>query len=323
MRDCSNNRGGFDRVLMAVAATFLTVSATSAMAQGPSRASPGGTRNRRRGPASRTRQRSAADRQPISRWTPRRPRAGSRGEAFRCKARRCEADRCRGSRACGSRHDGARNGDHGAKRAAAEHAAHRVDRQRRARAAATAARCGSRRARDRCSPAADRRSRSATCRRRISRSPTSSRTCSPPRRCAISTARPSAPRSRSSTARATTRRCGRRRGSLTDNARGVIARLKDAASDGLNASRLSGAGFRCSHHAGRARRSRSEADRQHARLCAPGPERPHALVAGFGRHPVSGTSDRSGRSARQCHAAQRMPPPRSTATTRRKSFIRS
>jgi len=34
MRDFSNNRGGFDRVLMAVAATFLTVSATSAMAQG-------------------------------------------------------------------------------------------------------------------------------------------------------------------------------------------------------------------------------------------------------------------------------------------------
>ena len=40
MRDDSNNRGGFDRVLMAVAATFLTVSATSAMAQGPNRATP-------------------------------------------------------------------------------------------------------------------------------------------------------------------------------------------------------------------------------------------------------------------------------------------
>jgi L,D-transpeptidase YcbB len=33
MRDCSNGRAGFDRVLMAVAATFLTVSATSALAQ--------------------------------------------------------------------------------------------------------------------------------------------------------------------------------------------------------------------------------------------------------------------------------------------------
>ncbi|MGH6680607.1 MAG: L,D-transpeptidase family protein, partial [Bradyrhizobium sp.] len=33
MRDCLSNRGGFDRILMAVAATFLTVSATSAMVQ--------------------------------------------------------------------------------------------------------------------------------------------------------------------------------------------------------------------------------------------------------------------------------------------------
>ena len=33
MFDCSKNRAGFDRVLMAVAATFLTVSATSALAQ--------------------------------------------------------------------------------------------------------------------------------------------------------------------------------------------------------------------------------------------------------------------------------------------------
>jgi murein L,D-transpeptidase YcbB/YkuD len=33
MRDCSNNRAGFDRVLMAVAATFLTVTTTSAFAQ--------------------------------------------------------------------------------------------------------------------------------------------------------------------------------------------------------------------------------------------------------------------------------------------------
>jgi len=33
MRDCWKNRGGYDRVLMTVAATFLTVSATSALAQ--------------------------------------------------------------------------------------------------------------------------------------------------------------------------------------------------------------------------------------------------------------------------------------------------
>ena len=34
MRDCLTNRGGFDRVLIAVAATFLTVSAGAALAQG-------------------------------------------------------------------------------------------------------------------------------------------------------------------------------------------------------------------------------------------------------------------------------------------------
>src|SRR6202140_302542 len=33
MLNCSKSRAGFDRVLMAVAATFLTVSATSALAQ--------------------------------------------------------------------------------------------------------------------------------------------------------------------------------------------------------------------------------------------------------------------------------------------------
>ncbi|MGV7211750.1 L,D-transpeptidase family protein [Bradyrhizobium sp. UFLA05-112] len=39
MRDCLNNRAGFDRVLMTVAATFLTVSATSALAQDQPRSS--------------------------------------------------------------------------------------------------------------------------------------------------------------------------------------------------------------------------------------------------------------------------------------------
>src|SRR6202000_3230497 len=33
MRDCWKNRGGYDRVLMTVAATFLAVSASSALAQ--------------------------------------------------------------------------------------------------------------------------------------------------------------------------------------------------------------------------------------------------------------------------------------------------
>jgi L,D-transpeptidase YcbB len=39
MRDCSKSRAGFDRVLMAVAATFLAVTATSALAQDAPRAS--------------------------------------------------------------------------------------------------------------------------------------------------------------------------------------------------------------------------------------------------------------------------------------------
>ena len=39
MRDCLNHRAGFDRVLMTVAATFLTVSASSALAQDQVRSS--------------------------------------------------------------------------------------------------------------------------------------------------------------------------------------------------------------------------------------------------------------------------------------------
>ena len=39
MRDCLNHRAGFDRVLMTVAATFLTVSAGSALAQDQARSS--------------------------------------------------------------------------------------------------------------------------------------------------------------------------------------------------------------------------------------------------------------------------------------------
>ena len=65
MRDCSKNRAGFDRVLMAVAATFLTVSATSAL--GPVRL--------RRAPAppnSRSTQQSRAPNRP----TFRRPTTG-------------------------------------------------------------------------------------------------------------------------------------------------------------------------------------------------------------------------------------------------------
>ena len=50
----------------------------------------------------------------------------------------------------------------------------------------------------------------ATCRRRISRSPTSSRKCWAENRCAISSARPNGPRSKNSTPRVILRRYGRR-----------------------------------------------------------------------------------------------------------------
>ena len=62
MRDCSKNRAGYDRVLMAVAATFLTVSATSALAQSGRPQQRRGTRDRCGDPAPRTRQRAAPDR---------------------------------------------------------------------------------------------------------------------------------------------------------------------------------------------------------------------------------------------------------------------
>ena len=56
--------------------------------------------------------------------------------------------------------------------------------------------------------------------------------------------------------RANMRRCGRRAGTATASAKGVIARLKDAAADGLNRGRLSGAGFHRGDHA----RSLAEAE---------------------------------------------------------------
>ena len=63
--------------------------------------------------------------------------------------------------------------------------------------------------------------------------------------------------------------------------------------------RISDAGFRCRRFAGSACRSRAETDLQHARLCAPGAERPDALVASLRRHPLSRAPDRSRRSAGQ------------------------
>ena len=60
---------------------------------------------------------------------------------------------------------------------------------------------------------------------------------------------------------------------------------------------LSGAGFRCGHDARCARRSRSEADRKRARLCAARAGRPHALLARQRRHCLSGAQSGAGRRA--------------------------
>ena len=93
-------------------------------------------------------------------------------------------------------------------------------------------------------------------------------------------------------------------GTATASAKGVIARLKDAGRRRPECGRLSGAGFRRGDNARCARGSRTEADRQHAGLRAPGAEQPDALVAGRVRHPLSRTSDRSRRSAGECHDRQ-------------------
>ena len=101
MRDCSKNRAGFDRVLMAVAATFLTVSAI--LCTGADRSVPQQRRrtcDRCRNPAPRTRQCPASDRQRFQagRRQDRRIRARTgkdNGEARRDQEVRC---RCRAGR---------------------------------------------------------------------------------------------------------------------------------------------------------------------------------------------------------------------------------
>ena len=193
MRDCSTNRAGFDRVLMAVAATFLTVSATSALA------------------AQSTTPRASAAELAIDAAVPRPepanvppPTVGdfkidttaSVPDAAKAidkptepspTAKAPSRSRPRSSPRLPSRHDRAR-------------------RRHRDRDASGCA-CARDRRRTRHGAGEGREQRR---RRPISRSPTDCAKCSAPRRCAISTARASAPRSRSSTRRANTRRSGRR-----------------------------------------------------------------------------------------------------------------
>ena len=215
MRDCSKSRAGFDRVLMAVAATFLTVSATSALAaQRYAAHQRRRTRDRCGDPAPRTGQRPAAHRQ---RLQDRHHRLGAR----RAKAAEPN-DRCQGGRTPSTE-----------RRCEAR-------RHRRPRPPPATPRAAQRPLQRR--PPSRSRPR-AMSRRPISRSPTNCATCWAESRCAISTARPSAPPSRNSTRRANTRRCGPR--PAADRQR----QGRDRAAEGRRrrrpqCRRLSGAGFR-------------------------------------------------------------------------------
>ena len=271
MRDCSKNRAGFDRVLMAVAATFLTVSATSALAQaGPPAAAPPNSRSTRRSrvpnpPTCRPRPSATSN------WTPP-PRCPTRPKADRAQ-------------------DDREAGREGRRAETVADTAHRSRRDRRRlrppqRRPAEPVKAASN-VPPADQPVADklRDMLGAKSLRYFDRKA---------ERAAVEkfyTAREYAPLWTQSR-RADRQRQGRHRAAQGCRRRGPERR------------RLSGAGFRRRDHAGRACRSRVETDRQHARLCAPGAERPDALVAGLGRHPLSRASDRSRRSAGQCHDRQ-------------------
>ena len=278
MRDCSTNRAGFDRVLMAVAATFLTVSATSALA------------------AQSTTPRASAAELAIDAAVPRPEPANvppptigdfkmdttaSVPDAAKAvdKPTRAEPDR-KGSRAQTRRVETAHRDlrpttpQPPRRRACDRHRARRRTRQGAGEGCSNVAPADQ--------PVADRLRDmlGAKSLRYFDRKN---------ERAAVEkfySARDYAPQ-------------WTQAGKLTDSGKGVIARLKDAASDGLNPADYPVPDFAAADLAGPARRSRTETDRQHARLCAPGAERPDALVAGLRRHPLSRASDRSGRSAGQ------------------------
>jgi len=248
MRDLNsrslNTGRGFDRVLMAVAATFLTVSATSAMAQDQGRRrSAAETRHRRGNPKARARQTSRLRPPAISRSTPRPPPpppSAKTRHPDRQQARRRQARRRRGP--------------------------HRPPTPRSPPTApATAA-----------APPAGARARPrprATLLRRISRSPKKLKDALAAKDAPLfSTAGANAPRSRKFYGSRDYAPLWTQSGGLTENARGAIARLKDAASDGLNAADYPVPDFTSATLARCAGRSRPEADLQRARLCAPGAE---------------------------------------------------
>ena len=72
-------------------------------------------------------------------------------------------------------------------------------------------------------------------------------------------------------------------GRLNATGKGVIARLKDAAADGLNPADYPVPDFAAATSPDRSRKP-NQTDRQHDGLCPPRPERPDALVASQRRY---------------------------------------
>ena len=192
MRDCLKNRAGFDRVLMAVAATFLTVSATSALPRPirPARAPPNWRsmpRSRVRNPPTSRRRRST-----ISSWTAAPEAAATTPHAATTRHnRRSRRGEEKPPKPKPSDIVAAPADERPAPRTRTPRPPPRLRQRRR--------------------PSLPNRSRPpAMSRRRISRSPTSCARCWAANRCAISTARRNVQRSRNSIPRATSRRCGRK-----------------------------------------------------------------------------------------------------------------
>ncbi len=214
MRDCLKNRTGYDRVLMAVAATFLTVSATSAFAQADAI---------RKSPADLAIDAAIPRPEPANLPPPtvndfKLDTTGSTPDVAKMTDKTTDTK--------SSNVVAAPSADTKAPDAAKSDTATVTPASPPATVAATP-------------PPSLQRSRSrppATSRRRISRSPTGCATCSVRNHCATSTARPNEARSRSSTRAREFAPVWTQGGTVTESGKGVIARLKDAASEGLNAS---------------------------------------------------------------------------------------
>ena len=207
MRDCGNNRTGFERVLMAVAATFLTVSAGSALAQSdPSRSSPA----------------ELAIDAAIPRPEPANLPPPTIDD-FKLDTTATVPDAAKAATAPVSKpSDIAVN---------SSKAEIKKDETRARRTPPPPPRHLPVQSLPRSRPRPP-----ATFPQRISRSPTSCARCSPQNRGDTLTERSSARRSRNFTVRVSLRRYSRKPVRLMQPAKASIARLKDAASDGLNAS---------------------------------------------------------------------------------------